>query len=148
MFAFSTILHESNMSVCFGALSGSSHPCKYWGVKREDTSPLGPLFCHDFLLSLWEINGPCFSPPEEVFIHALLFSTSLLGPVVPRRHVRTNYTPARHCSVPHKGFALSGRVPVITVRETSNISPVASDSVWCIVMLHTLWAPETLGVSL
>lgn len=55
----------------------SSHPRKYWGVKREDTSPLGPLFCHDFLLSLWEINGPCFSPPEEVFIRALLLSVSL-----------------------------------------------------------------------
>lgn len=67
-------------------------------------------------------------------------SLCLSGSVVPRRHVRTNYIPARHCSVPHKGFALSGRVLVITVQQTSNISP---SSFWSSLMYSH--APHTLS---
>lgn len=66
---------------------------------------------------------------KQLFIGALLFSDSLWGPVVPRSCVRTDYTPARHCLVPHGGFALSGRALIITVQETSNTSPIALHAV-------------------
>lgn len=123
-------------------------PLQILRCKTRRRKSLGPLPCHDFLFSLQEINGPCCSHPEAVFIGALWFSVSLLGPVVPRSHVRTDYTPAKHCSVPHWGFALSGRALIIIVQETSNVSPIAFDAVKCIVMPSTLWASETQGVSL
>lgn len=44
-------------------------------VRRHESSV--PLPCHDFLFSLGEINGPCCSPPESLFIGMLLFSSSL-----------------------------------------------------------------------
>lgn len=71
-------------------------------MRRHESS--GPFLCHDFPLSLREINGPCCSPPEAVFIRALLFPISLSGPFALRHIVRTDYTPTRHCSVPHRGF--------------------------------------------
>lgn len=59
----------------------------------------------------------------------LLFSNSLCGPVVPGSRMRTDYTPARHCSEPHSGFALSGRALIITVQKTSNTPSIAFDGV-------------------
>lgn len=73
---------------------------------------------------------------------------SLRGPVEPRSQLRRDYTPARQCSVPHRGFALSGRALIIIVQETSNDSPVAFDAVWCIVMPSSLSSRITGCVSI
>lgn len=98
-------------------------------TRRQDSS--GSVPSHDFLFSLEEINGPCCSPLEALFIGALLFSSSLLGPVVPRSHVRTDYTAVRHCSVSHSGFALSGRAPHYYSAGDFKHFP---NSFWCSLM--------------
>lgn len=114
------------------------HVCVFWRVslntlvKQEDTrsmlsAPHTPTPQPGLISSSvgggLEINGPCCSPG------VLLFSNSFCGPVGPRSHTRTDYTPVRHCSEPDSGFALSGRALIITVQETSNTSPIAFDGV-------------------
>lgn len=113
-----SLIPSDMVPACFCVFWLSQHfssPLQILRCKMRRHESSGPLPCHDFLFSLGEINGPCCSPPEALFIGALLFSNSLFlslsGPVVPRSHVRTDYTPARHCSLPHSGFALSGGAP-------------------------------------
>lgn len=96
-------------------------------LKEKMGAVWGPPPHLDFLLR--KINGLCCSPPEALFTAMLLFSNSLCGPVVPGSRMRTDYTPARHCSEPHSGFALSGRVLIITVQKTSNTPSIAFDGV-------------------
>lgn len=100
-----------HISVCFWCTQFLSSPLQILRRKMRRDASSRPSFHHDF--SLREINGWCWSPPVTAFIGALLFSISLKGPVVHRRHVRTDYTPARHCSVPNRGFELSGRTSLL-----------------------------------
>lgn len=96
-------------------------------LKENMGAVWGPPPHLDFLFR--KINVPCCSPPEALFTAMLLFSNSLCGPVVPGSRMRTDYTPARHCSEAHSGFALSGRALIITVQKTSNTPSIAFDGV-------------------
>lgn len=80
-------------------------PAKILKCKARRLVSSGSFFCFCFVFLVMisssvcgEINCPHYSPLEALFSCVLLFPVFLLGPVVPRRHVRTNYTAARHCS--------------------------------------------------
>lgn len=93
--------------------------------RHESPGSVPSWFLLQFGGNKWDTLQPYRSC---LYFCALVLQVSL-GPVVPKSHARTDYTPARHCSVPHSGFALSGRALIIIVQETSNTSPTAFDAV-------------------